>query len=535
MTKLFIKTTLALLIMLSIILTCAYLVVGHFFYKDMDATNKELSKGVFTEIQYELSQAPQSHWKSILNKLQDQNTAPANIVEINNLKLSTDQKANLMAGKKVSYYGTNFQFFDYGIANGFIYQRIGNTPYALHIMIGITVQHMISELTGWMAHLLILKFHNTPQNKWNTLLKPLENQYGLHLSIQSTNNLKLPSDTKQRLAKFKITYKSSTKNLYFIKTLYLQLPNSNKILVIGPIHYSWAHKNFKTINGILTVALSAILVILLTWLFSRNINKIYKMTEQYGDGNFNYKPKFNRFSTLRNLYNNVLSMGENLNRLLQSHYNMTRFVAHEARTPLTTMQLAFEKLENDQNISQESKTHITTIKHEMSDLNKLISEFLLYSQSANHELTLNKKEINIVSWLTQLISRYKAAKVDIHLTMPNHETSILVDIDPTLLKHAIDNLLTNALKFAQHKIEVTLSHEKNNLLIFVDDDGQQIAQEDHSDVFEAFTRLESDSTFGEHIGLGLNIAKSIIDLHGGTITISDSPLGGAQFSVKLPA
>ena len=156
------------------------------------------------------------------------------------------------------------------------------------------------------------------------------------------------------------------------------------------------------------------------------------------------------------------------------------------------------------------------------------------SKSAAHELEINPEKLDLKTWLEKLTQRYQTTNIDITLNTPSQ--AITANFDPILLKHAVDNLLTNALKYAKKSIQVTLTQDDNQTTISIEDDGQGIPLEDRIQIFNAFASLESSTDYDKHIGLGLSIAKSIVELHHGYIKVDDSTtLGGSKFSINIGA
>ena len=104
------------------------------------------------------------------------------------------------------------------------------------------------------------------------------------------------------------------------------------------------------------------------------------------------------------------------------------------------------------------------------------------------------------------------------------------------LTRVVGNLLDNAARFAHHRVQLALSTDGRSVRVAVDDDGPGIAPHDRQRVFERFTRLDqSRARNAGGAGLGLALAKGIVERHRGTIRIDDSPLGGARAIVELPA
>jgi two-component system sensor histidine kinase RstB len=104
------------------------------------------------------------------------------------------------------------------------------------------------------------------------------------------------------------------------------------------------------------------------------------------------------------------------------------------------------------------------------------------------------------------------------------------------MPYALRNLLRNAFKYAAKRISVNAEMAGDNILIHVDDDGIGIPPEEREHIFSAFTRLDRsrDRSTGGY-GLGLAIARRVLELHGGTATADASPLGGARFTLTWKA
>jgi signal transduction histidine kinase len=104
------------------------------------------------------------------------------------------------------------------------------------------------------------------------------------------------------------------------------------------------------------------------------------------------------------------------------------------------------------------------------------------------------------------------------------------------LARAIRNLVDNAARHATSQVAVSLTTDESGVTVLVDDDGTGIAPEDRHRVFERFTRLdEGRARDAGGLGLGLALVKGIVESHHGTVVIDESPLGGARFTVTLPA
>jgi signal transduction histidine kinase len=118
-------------------------------------------------------------------------------------------------------------------------------------------------------------------------------------------------------------------------------------------------------------------------------------------------------------------------------------------------------------------------------------------------------------------------------------SNIVTMCDTDRIREAIDNLLSNAIKYSPigGKISVAVTHEDDNTVIRVADQGAGLSPEDLGRLFGRFQRLSAKPTAGESsTGLGLSIVKRIIDMHGGEVAAkSDGPGQGSTFTIFLPA
>lgn len=539
MLKLYLKT-LAMVIFLTCFILFAYQYGFSFFIKEnFNSINQLTSKGTFSYLQSMLAKTPESEWASTLKKLQPNDAPPAEIVPIQSLQLNKKANLQLLNGNIVFLFEKKFHFqyfLYYGIFEGFAVQRIGNSQFALEMMLTEPINQTIKNTMPWIVRIISNELNYTPEQNWPMTLNKLQITFVMPLQLISVNSDSLTNKMRQDLNTYAIAYSEPEPNKP-ISTIYFHSPDPQKLLVIGPIEYAPLSSLFSVaqLYYFISFAIAAIIfVIFLTWLFSRNILKIYQITKRYSVGDFNQQTKISPFSILHGVYENVTAMGNNLKALMQSQQNMVRFVAHEIRTPLSTMQLGLDALNKESNLSDYSKKNLISIHEDIQDLNKLVSYFLLYSQSAAHELKLKKETICLHNWLEKIINRFQASSINVRL-IDSENDQTTVNFDPVLLKHVIDNLLTNALKFANKQVIVSSHISDANVMIHIDDDGPGIAFEDRKRIFEPFSTLNSKQAFGKHIGLGLTIANAIVELHEGTITITNSTLlGGARFTVQLP-
>lgn len=492
-------------------------------------------KGNFAVIQRLLSNNPPSSWEKVLESIQPPDRPKAKILNLDELNLSKAQKEDLSRGKIVILTGPVRFFLNYWLPDIFALQKIGDTQFVLQIQDGVTMYSTIQDNTRWMVYLIATKLKTLKEDNWPEIIKNFQSIYNIPLQIVPADSQQIPQAIRTSRYIKGLEYEFP-KSDGFVTTVYFKLEPLDKILILGPIDYpkfliKVPQIQFYYLMGF--TVLTALAVFLFTWIFSRNVRKIFQLTSAYSRGVFDKKIKFSRLSILYGVHNNIVQMGGKIKKLIKAQQNMSRFVAHEIRTPLYTMQLALDAMEKSIKNHKDPSKHINSLKEDIKDLNKLVSYFLIYSQSTTNEMKIKKQYLDIKNWLLELVKSHQGYEVEVNLDVVEDEKST-VEFDPDLLKFAVNNLISNALKFANKKVQVSLHVNKGQVVIHVDDDGAGVADENKQAIFQAFVTFETDESFGKHIGLGLAITRSIVELHGGYIILTDSPiLSGSRFSITL--
>lgn len=214
-------------------------------------------------------------------------------------------------------------------------------------------------------------------------------------------------------------------------------------------------------------------------------------------------------------------------------------VSHELRTPLTIIQAKQELLLQEPNskIIDKSEDIILTL-NETKRLSKLIKDLMLLSRADSNKIKLQKENINIDEYIKEIISPYKEiAEMEEKNIILNLNYKMDIDIDTNKFYQLMIILLDNAIKYTETNdtIEIKTYLKDNKFVLDVIDTGIGISDEGIKRIFERFYREDkarNRETGGS--GLGLSIASSIVNAHGGTIKANHNTPKGSIFSVKLP-
>jgi signal transduction histidine kinase len=212
---------------------------------------------------------------------------------------------------------------------------------------------------------------------------------------------------------------------------------------------------------------------------------------------------------------------------------LTGGLAHEIKNPLSTVQLNLQLLSED--LSRHDPPHarmtrrLDTVQRETSRLRDILDDFLRYAG----KLELDRREVELNSLLEELVDFfYPQAQLNrVQLRLKHHVEPVRAHVDARLIKQTMLNLMLNALQAIDHggEIILALSVQGEQARIDVTDTGSGITLEDVQRIFQAYYSRKKGGT-----GLGLAMARRIIEEHGGRISVQSEVGKGSVFSVFLP-
>lgn len=224
---------------------------------------------------------------------------------------------------------------------------------------------------------------------------------------------------------------------------------------------------------------------------------------------------------------------------LQSQKEFIASASHELKAPLAVILASAECIGNDTTLSLESKQHTEVIDSECLRMSKLVQDLLLLSSVDANTWTLNKTNIDVDTLLINTYEKYepicRQKGIQFKLNTSDELFPVLnADIDR--LNQILSIFIDNAINYSLPKSEVSLDATvfKNMLVFSIKDHGTGIADKDKPFIFDRFFCADKSRTQKEHYGLGLSIAKELVEMHKGKIELSDTLGGGCTFKISLP-
>ncbi len=214
-------------------------------------------------------------------------------------------------------------------------------------------------------------------------------------------------------------------------------------------------------------------------------------------------------------------------------------VAHELKTPLNTLAMYTETLVGKDGSSEEFRVEAcSVIQDEVERLSSMISTLLSIARIESGQVKLERQRVRVNDFLGDTLDTVSrsAERSNLRFRLEIQRELSPIFIDKGLMRIAVNNLLTNAIKYNQEDGEVVVSADESAdaFVIRVRDTGLGIRAEDKDRIFDKFFRSESPSISSiEGHGLGLTLARQIVELHGGEISVESSPGDGSEFSITL--
>lgn len=272
----------------------------------------------------------------------------------------------------------------------------------------------------------------------------------------------------------------------------------------------------------LTIAAIVLIVALAMRRISRPLRELARSAERFGRGEDVPPLPVTGPREIRSLTSAFNEMRDRLTRFVNDRTRMLAAISHDLRTPITSLRLRAEFIEDDEN-----REKIIATLEEMAQMTEATLSF------ARDEATREETSRTDLRDLLEGLIRDQS-ELGHEASMTSGSPAVVAICRPVALKRALRNIIENGIRYGT-AVAVSLSAASPGAVIRVRDKGPGIPEDRMPDVFEPFVRLEesrSEETGG--IGLGLAIARSIIHAHGGTISLKNHPEGGLEAEIRLP-
>ncbi len=303
-------------------------------------------------------------------------------------------------------------------------------------------------------------------------------------------------------------------------------------------------------QGVLILILAGIFLLLLPLVlllsyrtfrqFARPLADVMSAADSVAEGDLSVRVPENAPGEFGRLASSFNRMADELEKTAQRRQQLTADVAHELRTPLHILQGNLEGMLDG--IYPLDRSQVQVLLDEVHLLSRLVADLQTLSLAENHALPLDFEIVNIQPFLLNALQHFlpQAEAQGVHLRLAGEvPESLAIRGDFGRLSQVLGNLITNAIRFTPAGGEITLSaaQDQDQVVIYVRDTGEGIAEEDLPFIFDRFWRGDRARSRKEGFGsgLGLSIARQIVKCHGGKIEVESASGQGTTFRLIFPA
>ena len=294
---------------------------------------------------------------------------------------------------------------------------------------------------------------------------------------------------------------------------------------------------------VIAALISLLIMLVLSYFFSaqmvRPMEKMSRLTKQYSQGNFSERLEVKGSKEQQDLAESLNDMASSLSLIEDSRKSFIANVSHELKTPMTTIGGFVDGILDGTIPPSEEKRYLGIVSAEVKRLSRLVVTMLTLSKIEAGEANMEYSSTDMNQLLFNALLSFENAVDENGLMVEGFEDlpHIKVDADPELLFQVAYNLFDNAVKFTNKggTIRVGMEESEGRAYVSISNTGKGIPEEEIHRIFERFYKV--DKSRSEHVkgvGLGLNLARDIVELHGGEIYAESETGGDTSFRFWIP-
>jgi signal transduction histidine kinase len=292
------------------------------------------------------------------------------------------------------------------------------------------------------------------------------------------------------------------------------------------------------IISVLTIILTTISVFVFSRVITEPLIKMKRATEKMSKLNKPIQLGIKRNDELGSLAKTIEDLSSELTYMKKERNEFLASVAHELLTPLTYMKGYAKVAKRDSLTKEEREEYLQIIEDETDSVTDLVQDLFMLVQLEQHQFVIKKQKVILKPFLERMVEKTKTTLTNKQMQLHVHcKDDLEVCIDERRMEQVMLNLLHNAYQHSPENTSIIIRvlTSANTFTISVQDEGEGIPKEDIPHVFDRFYRVDKSrtrATGGK--GIGLAVAKEIVELHNGSIEVKSELEVGTEFIIEIP-
>lgn len=319
----------------------------------------------------------------------------------------------------------------------------------------------------------------------------------------------------------------------------------SEAVVYGMLHGLTAEQTEKVIGPYRYIfnLIFIVVVILVFWTVSRRVIKRIECmnanVERIANGEMTDLLVDTRRDELGSLSQNINEMAEAIRQSIEKEQAMICNVAHDLRTPVTSISGYVELLEREENLSVDGQKYVEILERKSKELSDQISELLTYSVIQFREKEYEFTKVSVSRLLEQVLIDFipQLDRFGMEFKLTGNQEKYECMCNSALMVRLFENMIANSIRYGREgkKIRIHLEKKDGKLAIRFQNYGRPLSCDAIEQMFQPFQRGQDAKEYStEGKGLGLAIAKSIVEIHHGEITVSNTAENEIVFTILLP-
>jgi signal transduction histidine kinase len=425
---------------------------------------------------------------------------------------------------------------------------------------------VIMAVTGYVIYSLILNLlvqdeQRQLEQKGEILVSVLNEQYGTDQDIQQINGFLQDQDIQLFLynrRKDSILYSTMPNKVVrgFVKSndfsandllweygkdkfvtsrilLYPETTSLELILLTPMKDIQAVQQNFIFRLFIVFLIGAGVAVLLSYFLTSRLVtplSQLKKQLKKIEKRQFDDIERIRATGEIKEVEQSVFEMADELQRYMNSQQTFFQNASHELKTPLMTIQGYAEGIRDHVFEAEEQEKGLEVMVSEVKRLKTIINEMILLAKLDSEPTVYQPTKISISDLIDQVVERVLPLVNEKGIVLHRDvEDGFTLVADEEKLLQALLNLVFNGIRHAKTQVKISVYKKQRVIMILIEDDGKGVAVDLRPNIFHRFVKGKGGET-----GLGLAIARAIVQQSEGKISVGDSELGGAQFKITFP-